>query len=131
MPVLIDTSVWFEYFRTGSTSRLLEPLIDENLIVTNEVILSELIPFLMLKNYRKLINPLKSIQPLSLHINWDQLTENQYKCLKWGINGIGIPDLIIAQNAEQNNCPIYSLDKHFQQLKSIFRIQLVDETNIS
>ena len=48
----------------------------------------------------------------------------QYECLKNGINGIGIPDLIIAQNAKQNNCPIYSLDKHFIALKNVVNIEL-------
>ena len=31
----------------------------------------------------------------------------QFKCLKNGLNGIGIPDLIVAQNAKQNSSKIY------------------------
>ena len=45
--------------------------------------------------------------------------EFQYRCLKLGINGIGIPDLAIAQNALQYSCEIYSLDKHFEFLISL------------
>jgi hypothetical protein len=31
-----------------------------------------------------------------------------------GLIGIGIPDLIVAQNAKQNHCKIYSLDSHYK-----------------
>ena len=33
--------------------------------------------------------------------------------MKSGSSGIGIPDLLIAQNAIQNQTPIHSIDKHF------------------
>ena len=58
------------------------------------------------------------------NLNWDQLIEFQFKCLKNGLNGIGIPDLIVAQNAKQNHCEIYSLDSHFKLMKDILRLQL-------
>ncbi|HFD31916.1 MAG TPA: PIN domain nuclease, partial [Gammaproteobacteria bacterium] len=44
--------------------------------------------------------------------------------LKSGANGVGIPDLIIAQNAKQNNCTIYSLDKHFRLLNKVLKVNL-------
>ncbi len=42
MAVLVDTSVWIDYFRTGNQSAELDDLIDENVIVTNDLILAEL-----------------------------------------------------------------------------------------
>jgi hypothetical protein len=33
MSVLVDTSVWVEYFRSGNNSEKLDFLIDENLII--------------------------------------------------------------------------------------------------
>ncbi len=60
MSVLVDTSIWIEYFRL-----------------------------------------LHKINKLEIVINWSQLIDYQYKCIKNGINGIGIPDLMIAQNAKQ------------------------------
>lgn len=127
MSVLIDTSVWVEYFRNGNNSDQLDFLIDENLVVTNDLILSELIPFLKIRNQRKLIALLNKINKLELVVNWELLIEDQYKCLKNGINGIGIPDLIIAQNAKQNHCSIYSLDNHFNLIKDILKIRLLDK----
>jgi len=116
LSVIVDTSVWVEYFRKGNDFGKVDFLIDENIIVINELILTELIPFLKLQNHLKLINLLKNINKKLITINWDNLVEIQYKCLKKGINGVGIPDLIISQNAIQNNCKIYSLDKHFNEM---------------
>jgi predicted nucleic acid-binding protein len=124
MSVLVDTSIWVEYFRTGNNSEKLEYLIDENLIVINDLILAELVPPLRVRDQRKIIKLLNDINKLELPINWDQLIEFQFKCLKNGLNGIGIPDLIIAQNAKQNHCEIYSFDSHFKPMKDILRLQL-------
>ena len=124
MSVLVDTSIWVEYFRSGNNLEKLDFLIDENLIVTNDLILAELIPFLKVRKQRKLINLLLNINKFDLSINWNQIIEFQYQCLKKGLNGIGIPDLIIAQNAMQNHCKIYSLDNHFLLMKDILNFQI-------
>ena len=125
MSVLVDTSVWIEYFRGGNNFEKLDFLIDENLVVINDLILAELIPFLKIRNQRKVIKLLNHINKLEIHIEWDQLIEFQYKCLKNGLNGVGIPDLIIAQNAKQNHCEIYSLDNHFKLINDIVKIKLI------
>jgi len=125
MSVLVDTSIWIEYFRSGSNSEKLDFLIDENLIVINDLILAELVPSLKVRNQRKIVNLVYNIKKLELSINWDQIIEFQFKCLKNGLNGIGIPDLIVAQNAKQNRCEIYSLDNHFSLMKDILEVQLL------
>jgi len=125
MQVLVDSSVWIDYFRTGESSSHLDMLIDENLIVTNDIILAELIPFLKMKKQYKLIGLLEEINKNILAINWKEIIHFQVQCLASGANGMGIPDLIIAQNALQNDCAIYSLDKHFHQLQRIIQIALV------
>ena len=124
MSVLVDTSVWVEYFRYGKNLGKLDLIIDENRVVTNDLILAELVPFLKARNQIKIILLLHSINKLRLNINWEQIIELQYECLKSGLNGVGIPDLIIAQNAKQNRCEIYSLDNHFQLIKDIIKIDL-------
>ena len=125
MSVLVDTSVWIEYFRSGNNSEKLDFLIDENLVVINELILTELVPFLKVRNQQKIISSLYEVNRLSFFINWDQLIEFQFKCLKNGLNGIGIPDLLVAQNAKQNQCEIYTLDNHFILMKDILELQLL------
>ena len=126
MSVLVDTSVWIEYFRNGNNFEKLDFLIDENLVATNDLILAELIPFLKVRNQGKLINLLHKINKYEIVVNWGQIIDYQYSCLKKGLNGIGIPDLIIVQNAKQNHCSIYSLDKHFNRMENILNIKLID-----
>jgi predicted nucleic acid-binding protein len=114
MEVLVDTSVWIDYFRSGEDSERLDYLIDENLVITNELILTELLPLLVIRREKSVINLLEKIKKSSLKLNWDEIVSYQVSCLQSGSNGIGIPDLIIAQNAIQNNLPVYSIDKHFK-----------------
>lgn len=125
METIVDTSIWIEYFRSGYNSEKLDLLIDENLIAINDLILAELIPYLKIRNQQKIISLLYNIKKLDLLIDWDQLIEFQFKCLRNGLNGIGIPDLIIAQNAKQNLCEIYSLDNHFKLMKEILDLQVI------
>jgi predicted nucleic acid-binding protein len=126
MPVIADASVWIEYFRSGNNSTKLDFLIDEDLIVINDLILAELVPFLRIQNQKNIIKLLFNIKKLDLTLNWEQIIEFQFNCLKNGLNGIGIPDLIVAQNAKQNHCEIYSLDNHFRIMKDILGLQLLD-----
>jgi len=126
MSILVDTSIWIAYFRSGDNSEKLDFLIDENLIVINDLILAELVPFLKLRNQKKIIDLLHNIKKLKLSINWNQLIDLQFTCLKNGLNGIGIPDLIVAQNAMQNEAEIYSHDNHFRLMKDILKLQLTD-----
>ena len=124
MAVLVDTSIWTDYFRGGENSADMEFLIDENLIITNDIILAELVPYLKIKKQTKVIELLYEVTQIPLDIHWEEIIEFQVKCLKSGANGVGIPDLIIAQNAKQNNCTIYSLDKHFRLLNKVLRVSL-------
>ena len=114
MEVLVDTSVWIDYFRSGEESERLDYLIDENLVVTNELILTELLPLLVIRRERRVIKLLEKIKKSHLKLNWGEIVSYQVSCLQSGSSGIGIPDLIIAQNAIQNNLPVFSIDKHFK-----------------
>lgn len=124
MSVLVDTSIWIDYFRGGNDSVQMDFLIDENLLVTNDLILSELIPFLKIRNETKIIDLLHNINKLDISINWNEIIDYQYQCLQNGLNGVGIPDLIIAQNAKQNGCNIYTLDNHFNLMKDIISLEI-------
>ena len=124
MEVLVDTSVWIDYFREGRKSAELDSLIDENVIVTNDLILAELVPYIKLKRQVKVINLLSEVKRIPLQLDWNDIIESQLKYLKSGSNGIGIPDLIIAQNAKEYHCEVFSLDKHFHVLSQIIKVKL-------
>jgi predicted nucleic acid-binding protein len=125
MNVLVDTSVWIDYLRVGTRSQTLDILIDENLIVVNELILSELIPTLALQGQSKFISLLQLLPTQPILIDWNEIRLMQTRCLKKGFNGIGIADLIIAQNAIQHHTPLYTLDKHFRLLVEITPLNLL------
>ncbi len=116
MSVLVDSSVWIEYFRGSGPGSALNHLIDENLVVVNDLILAELLPALHMRRQRKLITLLKEVARRPLDVDWDDIVQLQITCLRNGINKVGIPDLIIAQHAIQNGLELLSRDKHFSQL---------------
>jgi len=124
MEVLVDTSIWIDYFRSGDNSPEMKFLIDENILVTNDIILAELVPYLNIKKQSKITKLLYEVNRVPLKINWEEIIEFQVRCLKSGANGVGIPDLIIAQHAKNNNYKIYSLDKHFRLLKQVLKVKL-------
>ena len=114
MSVLVDSSIWIEYFRGSMNDGRLDFLIEENLVVVNDLILAELTPALHLRRQRKLIGLMQEIICPPLQLDWADLIQMQIACLKHGINKIGIPDLIIAQHAIQNHLELYTRDKHFK-----------------
>ncbi len=124
MRVLVDTSIWIDYFRDAKNSAELDDLIREDLIVINDIILAEMIPFLKVRAQLPVVRLLREVDRLPMQINWEEIIEFQVKCLQSGANGVGIPDLLIAQNAKSYNCEIYSLDKHFQLLSQVAKVKL-------
>ena len=124
MQILVDTSIWIDYFKSGERSSDLDELLLDDRIVINDIILAELVPLLLVKKQFKIVELLKNVSLLPLVIDWNQVIEWQTSCLNSGVNGIGIPDLIIAQNAKQHDLAIYSLDKHFKFLSQIIGLKL-------
>ncbi len=116
MSVLVDTSVWIDYFRGSRSTARLDFLIDENLVVVNDLILAEIIPALHLQRRPKLIALMREIHCPPITIDWEDLIQMQVACLRHGINKMGLPDLMIAQHAVQNHLELYSRDKHFTLL---------------
>jgi predicted nucleic acid-binding protein len=113
MKILVDSSAWIAYFRGDQSLPALDWGIEENLVVTNEIILSELIPPILLRGERKLSALLRNVECIPLTIDWEDLIRLQTRCLRLGINKVGIPDLIIAQHAMQHDLLLFSLDTHF------------------
>ena len=124
--VLVDTSVWIEYFKGNTSALPLEGLIDANTICVNDLILTELIPSIMHRNEGNLRQLLLAVTNLKLEINWNQLIHMQTENLRKGINKVGISDLIIAQNAIDNDVELYAMDKHFPLMSEIHGIRVYE-----
>ena len=125
MSILVDSSVWIEYFREKKQADdRLEWLITEDLVATNELILAELIPPLIMRKHTKLVALLRTIPRLPLNIHWRGVIDDQVCCLRHGINKVGIPDLIIAQNAKNHRVALFTRDKHFHLMAKHVGIDL-------
>jgi hypothetical protein len=123
--ILIDSSVWIDYFRSGTHTSKLDTYIDQNLVCTNHLILAELIPFLKVKKQFKVIKLLESLTNITLNINWDNIINLQTTCIQKGINKVGIPDLLILDNVIQNELVLYTIDKHFKQINKHISFEMI------
>jgi predicted nucleic acid-binding protein len=124
--VLIDTSVWIDYFAGKKSAENLDSLIDEQRVCVNKIILCELLPFLHEKSENELIDLLQAVPEIPLTINWDKIIEYQTVNVKNGFRRIGIPDLIILDNIMQNDFVLFSFDKHFLQMKRYLKFKMYE-----
>ncbi len=124
MKILVDSSVWIDYFRGGDNSKVLDRYIEGNLICTNDLILSEIIPALKLRKQNRLVNLLNNIGKRSMEIDWIRIIEYQVTCLRNGINKISIPDLIIVDHVIENDLILFSFDKHFELISNHIELKM-------
>ena len=124
--ILVDTSIWIDYFRNGNTADALDKLIESDMICINDVILSELLPSINQRHEEELKELLLSFPKLQMKIDWNEIVFMQTENLRNGINRVGLPDLIIAQNTIQNKVKLFSCDRHFQLIKNLFPLQLFE-----
>src|SRR5690606_12487770 len=122
--VLVDSSVWIDYFKSGEIP-LLDRLIEEDLVCTNELILTELIPALMYHGRNDILESLNAFERIPLRIDWPHVQKYQLMNLQNGINKVGIPDLIILQQVIDEKIDLFSFDKHFRLMKSFLNFQLI------
>jgi predicted nucleic acid-binding protein len=124
--VLVDSSVWIDYFKSGGLPNL-DRLIQEDLVCINELILTELLPYLELKKEYDVIDSLITFELIPLNIDWDIIRDYKLMNLKTGINKVGIPDLIILQQVIDQNISLFSLDKHFKLMQSHLSFNLISQ----
>ncbi|MBN1620003.1 PIN domain-containing protein, partial [candidate division WOR-3 bacterium] len=120
----VDSSVWIDYFRGDGIRESFENLLDSNQICVNDLILSEIIPYLIVRKESKVIDLMKKIKKFEMEINWQEIISFQVKNIKNGLNKISIPDLLIIQNALQNDLRLFSLDSNFRHLQKIHGFKL-------
>jgi len=124
MKVLVDSSVWIQFLSAKNVK--LRGLLRKDQVLTNDLILMEMIPFFHLHRNLSAIDKLDGIAKIPLQIDWEHLQEIRIKNLQNGINNVGIPDLIILQQALQHKIPVCTLDKHFKLMQPIFGFELME-----
>ncbi len=121
--VLVDSSVWIKYFKNGNI-HVLDRLIEEDLVCINEIILTELVPFLIHHGHKETAEELNALELIPLNIDWSIVRDYQLINLKNGINKVGVPDLIILQQVISEKISLFSFDKHFELMKAHLNFDL-------
>ncbi len=131
--VLVDTSIWVSFFRgrkeDTDVADALSYLIAGDEALVNDVILTELLPAMAVRGEAQCADALSAIRSQPLETDWDGIRTLQVTCLKAGINKVGIPDLIIAQQAMQLDLPLFSLDRHFALIAKHASLRIWPQNN--
>ncbi|MDR1932438.1 MAG: PIN domain-containing protein [Spirochaetales bacterium] len=112
MNYIIDSCVWIDYFKKKINFKEISQLLIDNTALTNKIVLAELIPSARSNKEYDFIDCLSGIDVVPLNIDWSEIIEIQYQCIRAGINKLGLLDIAIAQNAKQNDVAIFSTDRH-------------------
>jgi len=124
--VLIDTSVWIEYFRSGSGKiyDTVDILLDVDRVILCGIVEMEILQGLRPKE-RSTLKELFSAIDYADIIREDYVNAgNILNLLR--IKGITIPssDAIIAALCIRVNCELLTLDKHFDYIEKIKKIEI-------
>lgn len=126
--ILIDTSVWIDYFKSASNNIVEQ--VDE--ILTNAEV------YVPKSVIAELIQGAKSEKEISVikefvnafHLidqsedTWSKAGKLSYTMKRKGITA-NLMDCYLAIIAQENNCKILTLDRHFKDIKKFLRIELV------
>ena len=122
--ILIDTSIWIDYFKGKDNALPLNHLIDSNKICITDLILTELLPSINHKKEYELKELILSVEKIELDIDWDDIMNMQLYNYQNRINNVGIPDLIIVQNVIKNGLSLFASDKHLSLMSEIFGFKM-------
>ena len=115
--ILIDTSIWIEYFKQNSEYvEDIQPLLDGQLIVTIEPVFSELLFGVRNRKEKELVESYWHILP------WIDFGTNSMLEAAGFANlhdyhqlGIGLMDAVIIKSAMEGNHMLWTLDKRIQK----------------
>ncbi len=124
--ILVDTSVWVEFFRGKSDPivKLLSECLDEDQVVLAAPVRLELLSGAPRKQ-KPLLDRLLSALPLFYpdEATWPQIEEWIEQGLAKG-QRFGAMDLLIAAIAKEYDCALWSLDRDFHRMASLGWIKL-------
>ena len=120
--VLIDTSIWIEFFNRDSSQPgdLLQQLLLEGKAATTGIILTELLQGAKLeKEFEAILSIVSAVPVLEATLDtWVQAGRISFGLRRKGIT-IPTTDLVIATVAIQNECQVFSLDPHFNKIPNL------------
>ena len=124
MKYIVDSCIWIDFFSYKKHFKTLSALLTDNRAFVNKIILAELLPSAKLRNEFVFVKCLSGIEVISLDIDWEEVEEIQIRCIKAGLNKLGLLDIAIVQNVKQNNMGIFSNDKHIIALGKLLEVKV-------
>ena len=123
----VDSTIWVEFFkgRKASIKELVMPLIEEDKIYYNGIVLSELLIGAMNESEFNFIKD--NFQGLHyLETDFDIFEKASLIGFKMRKKGMILPisDLLIALHCRQTNLTLITMDKHFKIIDSEFSLSL-------
>lgn len=130
MKVIVDTSVWSEFFRRSSTDNYKNVEVFKELVVEGRVVLLGVVKQELLSGIResprftKLLNALSSFDVL-LATDADHILAATYfnSCRSHGVQG-SYADFLICAQAANNKMSILSSDGDFMNFKAAIEVNL-------
>ncbi len=126
--VLIDTSVWIDYFkgRDDQFAEKVDAVLNLSDVYVPKVVIAELIQgaksekeILVIEEFIGAFNIIDHTED-----TWLKAGRLSFLMKRKGITVANVVDCYIAMIAHENNCKIFSLDEHFKKIKRFLKIEL-------
>ena len=124
--ILVDTSIWIDYFNLTNKKLYLElrQMLEEDFICISIVTKLELIAGASKKNHSKFSSALNILITYYPELEDWQLIESWVAEAKKDGFHFQLSDLLIASAAKRNDCKIFTLDSDFKRMEKYNWIQL-------
>ncbi len=127
--ILIDTSIWIDYFQNRSSliSEKVDKILSNNEVYVPKIVIAELIQGAKSEKEISIIEDFLD----AFHIvdqkedTWLKAGRLSFDLKKKG-KTINLLDCYIATIAQEHECKIFSLNRHFKEIQSIADISLID-----
>jgi predicted nucleic acid-binding protein len=127
--ILIDTSIWIDYFQNKSSliSEKVDKFLSGNEVYVPKIVIAELIQGAKSEKEISIIEDFLD----AFHIvdqkedTWLKAGRLSYDLKKKG-KTINLFDCYITAIAQEHECKIFSLNRHFKEIQSIADISLID-----
>jgi tRNA(fMet)-specific endonuclease VapC len=126
--VIVDTSVWIDYFRGGDLllSQMVDEIINGGEVCVPGIVLAELIQGAGSEREILIIaDMIETFTFLELgpgHGAWVEAGRLSYDMKKAGA-AVHLADCLIAVLARKNGCRVVTRDRHFHALKSLAKVE--------
>jgi predicted nucleic acid-binding protein len=128
--ILIDTSVWIDYFRNQSAVFVdfVAEIVKNHEICVPRIVLAELMQGAKSEKELSVIEDF--MEAFTIVDQTDQTWVNAgrlaYELRKKKRKNVNLTDCYIAVVAKENNCAVFTLDRHFKDIRPHVGIYLID-----